>query len=42
MIQDLIKFSKNVFKQVKWKWIKDYFTLIKNWTEVFKSVIVYY
>lgn len=31
-----------MFNKVKWKRIKDMFTLGKNWAEVFKSIIIWY
>ena len=31
-----------MFNKVKWKQVKDMFTLAKNWTEVFKSLIIFY
>lgn len=33
--------SNFAFKNLKWKRAKDMFTLIKNWLEVFKSIIVW-
>lgn len=35
-------FSKKVFNKLKWKIIKDSITLAKNWTEVCKSLIIWY
>lgn len=35
-------YSKKVFNKLKWKMIKDMITLAKNWTEVFKSLIIWY
>jgi len=31
-----------VFNKLKWKIIKDSITLAKNWTEVCKSLIIWY
>lgn len=38
----IYEFSKNAFNKLKWKWIKDMFTLGKNLAEVCKSIIVWY
>lgn len=34
--------KKFVFKNVKWKRIKDLFTLVKNWASLIKSLLVWY
>jgi hypothetical protein len=32
---------RKAFNKLKWKRLKDMFTLVKNWSEVFKSLIVW-
>lgn len=34
--------EKKIFNKLKWKRLKDVFSLIKNWTEVFKSIYIWY
>ncbi|CDW81009.1 pex11 domain containing protein [Stylonychia lemnae] len=34
--------SKTAFNKMKWKRLKDIFTLAKNWSEVIKSIIIWY
>lgn len=34
--------SKTAFNKLKWKRLKDMFTLAKNWVEVVKSIIIFY
>lgn len=33
--------GRKAFNKLKWKRLKDIFTLVKNWSEVFKSLIVW-
>jgi hypothetical protein len=37
-----IWYSKKAFNKVKWKRIKDMFTLVKNWLSVMRSFIIWY
>lgn len=41
MCSDL-EYSKTAFNKLKWKRLKDIFTLAKNWVEVVKSIIIWY
>ena len=38
----MIFYSKKAFNKLKWKQLKDIFTLAKNWAEFVKSIIIWH